>query len=239
MVFQYVKEGPKTGLEKKYDQVKTANSNVEPNISQLDESRNNQALDLNLKPNKYFLEAHKARNLEEMKKQEKENYLQSIDEEGNRIQKIYNTDGFKAVHDPLNLWTKMSPTKLAWKVFYDVEDRDVFLKTLYYPNLKSDDYSNLTSKFSEEYSSLLTKRKLSFFTSLILGSAGLGVCYRFSLKSRTSAFIFLFAFGASFYQLNSMLKSGMKNRLNNYARGVAQSYDEIKYSTVEYGKVNI
>lgn len=238
MVFQYEKEGPKTALEKKYDLTKSINSEIESEFDLKVSKQNNDRLSLDLKPNKYFIEEFKKRRVEEKNQLEKQNFLNTVDDSGNKLVNIYNTNDYKNIHDPLNLWAQSSD-KLGWKVFNNVDDKDIYLRTLYYPFLRTDDYAILVSRFSEEYSSFLYKRRFSFFVSLFAGMFGLATCYRFNFKSRNSIPMFLVLFGSTFYGFSNLLSIRMRSKLNKFAKEIADKYIEIKYTQVEYGNVNI
>jgi hypothetical protein len=125
---------------------------------------------------------------------------------------------------------------LAWKVFNDVDDKEVYMKTLYYPKITSDDLHSLMDKFEEQLKVYNNKIRVSYLLSAgsVLGTWSLAYLYRFKFSS------FLVSTVASFfavhYGLSSLYSKSMKNSLNSYAQDVAKKYPQIKYSTVEYTK---
>ncbi len=125
---------------------------------------------------------------------------------------------------------------MAWKVFNDVDDKEVYMKTLYYPKITSDDLHSLMDKFEEQLKVYNNKIRVSYLLSAgsVLGTWSLAYLYRFKFSS------FLVSTVASFfavhYGLSSLYSKSMKNSLNSYAQDVAKKYPQIKYSTVEYTK---
>jgi hypothetical protein len=125
---------------------------------------------------------------------------------------------------------------LAWKVYGEVEDSNVYLKTLYYPKLTSNDVHFLFDKFEEEYKSLSNKKRFAYIASLgsLFGTWALAYTYKFKFYSflATSAL----AYVATKYTLDKSAHSRMGHNLNNVAEGIAKKYPEIKYSRVQYVK---
>jgi len=125
---------------------------------------------------------------------------------------------------------------LAWKVYNDVDDKDIYLKTLYYPKLTSDDLHSLFDRFEEQLKSYNNTVRISYLVSAgsVLGTWSLAYFYRFKFSS------FLFSTFVSFfavhYGLTSFYSNKMKSSLNFYAHDIAKKYPEIKYSSVQYAK---
>mgnify|MGYP001807930071 CR=1 FL=1 len=125
---------------------------------------------------------------------------------------------------------------LAWKVFRDVEDENVFLKTLYYPRLVTNDYYTLNHFFEEQFKSSANRTRMNYGLSLFSAVGAWGLAYSFKLKRSTFlALTFLTAFGA-FRGLECLNSKNLQNKLNEKAFDVAVKYPEIKFSQVVYTK---
>jgi len=240
MVFQYVHDPQATELERKLEETRKSNdaNYIESSINQCLESPK-QPLSQEIKPSEVMIKAYKERQVKQKEEEAHESFLNSIDEQGHKLKKVYLTEGFIATHDPLGLFSsKGNYEKLAWKVFRDVDDSQHYLKTLYFPKLRTDDYNTLISYFEREQ----RNSKLYSMRNLLLGLAGSGALYygvHSTLKMKTT--ILLSA--ASFYGLYSIFNcfsvKGMNNRLNRKSQEIAKNYPEIKLTNVEFGRINI
>jgi len=125
---------------------------------------------------------------------------------------------------------------LAWKVFNDVDDKEVYLKTLYYPKLTSDDLHALIDNFEEQFKVYNNKVRFSYILSAgsVLGTWSLAYSYRFKFSTFVVSTIASFLIAHT--SLSHLHSKSMKNSLNFYAQEVAKKYPQIKYSSVEYIK---
>lgn len=125
---------------------------------------------------------------------------------------------------------------MAWKVFRDVEDENVFLKTLYFPRLIADDYYVLNHYFSEEYKSLTKKTRLNYGLSMLSAFGAWGFAYSFKLKRSTFLGLTLLSAYGAFRGLEYLNTKNMQKILNEKAYDIAVKYPEIKFSQVVYTK---
>ncbi len=125
---------------------------------------------------------------------------------------------------------------LAWKVFRDVEDENIFLKTLYYPRLVAQDYNNLKHYFESEYKYSTDRRRLNYGLSLLSGFGAWGLSYTFKFKKSTFALLTLVSAVGAFKALESLNTKSLQNKLNGKAFSIATKYPEIKFSKIVYTK---
>lgn len=240
---QYVSAPRVTEVERKLKEIEDCSKdtlkNVIDNFSKKRGDSDSQLLDLNLQPNNYFISEHK-------KRKEKEEQLKSLnknalelDENGYKLENIYYNNSYKRLHDPLNLYASTNNYKsLSWKVYTDVNDSDVFLKTLYYPNLRSDDYNSLISKFTDVYRYNTIFKKMG----IVFGGVSAALFYNASVKKFTftgkTTIVLSGVIGYTVYCIMTMqLSLIIKKTLNNYARhSIAENYPELKITKVEYLK---
>ncbi len=125
---------------------------------------------------------------------------------------------------------------MAWKVFTEVDDSNIYLKTLYYPNLSSSDMHNLLDRFEEEYKTFSNRSRFAYVASFgsLFGTWALAYKYRFKFTSFLGATSI--AYVATKWTLDQFSASRMSKNLNTFASIVAVKYPEIKFSRVEYTK---
>lgn len=242
MVFQYVHDPQATEVERKLDEVRSSKdvSFVADTINSCIAVPEKKRLPDTLEPNKDFLEAHKKRQEKLHQQKQREETLKSIDEEGFKLEKVYNEESFINFHDPLGIYrSKRNFKDLAWRVYNDVEETQSFLKTLYYPEIRSEDYNSLIGLFSNEHRKLGFKKKLNGFVALGGLGSGYVIGNMLRFKARTTVFLSLGAFAGTFCFLNTLLTRNMNKRLNKKAVEISKKYPEIKLTNIEYGKVNI
>lgn len=241
MSFQYVHDPRSTEVERRLESIKKNFSDQEVK-TQINSFRKPERELLNgtIKPNKNFIKAYKERQAREKVEEEHNEYLKNIDEQGFKIEKVYNDNGYHSIHDPLNLYaSKGNYNKLAWKVYNDVDESQAFLKTLYYPEIRKEDYNTLISLFSEEHRKIPTTQKFQALTSLAVFSSGIAVGNLLRFKMRTS-FITGFALaGLSCCLIKSFSTKRMNSRLNSKAIDIAKNYPEIKLLNIKYEKINV
>lgn len=121
-------------------------------------------------------------------------------------------------------------------MFRNVEDENVFLKTLYYPRLVTDDFCALNHYFEEQFKSAANKTRLNYGLSLLSAVGAWGLAYSFKLKRTTFLGLTLLSAYGAFSGLEYLKTSSMQNRLNEKAYDVAVKYPEIKFSQVVYTK---
>lgn len=137
------------------------------------------------------------------------------------------------------MWEKKGNyDELAWKVFNDVDDKNVYLKVLYYPKITSGDFHSLLDLFEQEYSKLNQKKRFGYLLSAGSVLFTWGLAYRYRFKLPTFALTTLASFGLSKVALDSLYHNSMHHALNSYANNLAKNYPEIKYARVEYKKSN-
>ena len=123
---------------------------------------------------------------------------------------------------------------MAWKVYNEVDDSQVYLKVLYYPKLTSDDLHNLLDRFEDEYRSLNHKNRVSYLLSAGSALGTWALAYRYRFKFTTFLLTTAVAFAATKYTLNQFAQSRMTSNLNSSAQSIANNYPQIKFSRVEY-----
>jgi len=241
MVFQYDHAPRATEVERKLNELKehsiTSYNDVLHNTLQPDKS---ERLPLNLKPNQIFINAYKERKAKEDAEANKEAFLDSIDEHGFKLEKIYKNEHFQSLHDPLNLfYSKKNYDDLAWRVFNDVPSDDAYLKTLYYPELRSEDYSALVRKFSDSHLTNGYKIKLSLFSGVAGLVGGFVLSTRLNFKYKTTIFSSLALSYLSYKAMNNFFLSSTKRRLNNFAlTEIAPKYTGLKFASITHGRIN-
>jgi len=125
---------------------------------------------------------------------------------------------------------------LAWKVFRNVEDENIFLKTLYYPRLVTDDYYILNHYFEDQFKQSANRTRLNYGLSLFSTVGAWSLAYSLKLKrSSFFALTLLSAYGA-FKGLEYLNSKSLQNRLNEKAYDIAVKYPEIKFSQIVYTK---
>ena len=150
------------------------------------------------------------------------------------ILQVNNIFSFKLLYKKGVYAKKGNYQDLAWKVFFDVEDQNIFLKTLYYPRLAINDYYILNHFFEEQYKKTATRTRINYGLSLasVLGTWSIA----YSMKFKRSSFIsltLLTAF-ATFKGLEYMGTNSLQRKLNAKACDVSRNYPEIKFSNVVY-----
>lgn len=123
---------------------------------------------------------------------------------------------------------------MAWKVFNDVEDKDLFMKTIYYPKLTEEDLHILMDKFQEQFKKLNNRNRLSYVLSLGSFVGGWALAYRYRFTFGTFILTSIFSFVGAKLALDRYFNNNMIRNLNNYAETIAVKYPEIKYSKVEF-----
>lgn len=239
--FQYNHDPKATEVERKLNDLRSStdkdfvnnqiNSLVAPVVKDL--------IDENTRPNSHFMEAYRNRKAKEENKENFEKYLDSIDENGFKLEKIYNTEDFQRVHDPLKVFsTKKNYKSLAWKVYTDVHESQTFLKTLYYPELRSEDYGKLLGMFAEEHSKLGIKSKLNVLCSLAILVLGFKSLSTANLTPKSSAIMAVASSLGWYLGVEKMICNRMNVRLNKRSFEISQQYPEIKLVNFEYSKIN-
>ncbi len=241
MVFQYDHTPRATEVERKLNELKehSINSYNEILNSTLQPEKT-ESLPLNLKPNHIFINAYKERKAKEDADAKKEDFLDSLDEQGFKLQKVFKNEHFQNLHDPLNLFhSKKNYDDLAWRVFNDVASDEVYLKTLYYPELRSEDYSALVRKFSDSHLTNGYKMKLSLFSGVFGLVGGFVLSTRLNFKYRTAILSSLVLSYFSYRTVNNFFLSSAKRRLNNFASTeIAPKYPGLKFTSITHGRLN-
>lgn len=192
-----------------------------------------------LAPNKDFIEAYKRRELKLNEERKKENFLNSIDEQGHKLEKVYLNKDYIQLHDPLNLYhSKQNYEDLAWKVFRDVDANNVFLKTLYYPLIRSEDYNALIAKFGEIHASSKVFNKFSLLGGVASVGAGYFVSTKLSFKARTAVLLSGLTGVAGYCIVNSIRRSISQSRLNKFAQDISSKYSDVNFTNVEFRRIN-
>lgn len=240
MGFQYDNVPRATEVERKLNELKREGNEYTFNEIQRATTKTvDERLSSSLKPNHRFIEAYNERTKKQEIINKKEEYLNSIDENGHKLEKIYLNKEFLAIHDPLNLYkSKKNYEDLAWKVYQDVDSNNIFLKTLYYPNIRSEDYHSLVSRFSEIHRNQPMFNNISLIiaaSSMFLGYFG---AVKLNLKFKTTLFVSAASLGVGYYSFVLSNRQRIPRMLNKYAINVASKYPEIKFTNVEYGKIN-
>lgn len=125
---------------------------------------------------------------------------------------------------------------MAWKVYRDTKDNEIFLKTLYYPNLALNHYNVLIDNFLNESKSLNRGKRLSYLSALGVFGLTWAFAYRFSLRLPSMVVGTIGGTLASAYLIRKCLTNRSNDRLNSFAKEVAEKYPEIKFSRIEYVK---
>jgi hypothetical protein len=241
MGFQYDTVPRSTEVERKLAELKNLDTKrYNEEIKKSVQVKVKESLNLNLKPNENFIKAHKEREKQKEIEKKKEEFLNSIDEKGYKLEKIYNNQEFIKLHDPLNLYSnKKNYDDLAWKVYNDVNPDDSFLKTLYYPKLRSEDYNSLVSKFSSVHEMNGYRTKFILINSVIGGIAGYFLSSKLNFKYRTTLLITGLSTYSAYSIFNCLFLKKVKRALNNFASSeISPKYDELKFLKVTYGKIN-
>lgn len=241
MGFQYDTVPRSTEVERKLAELKNLDTKrYNEEIKKSVEVKVKESLNLNLKPNENFIKAHKEREKQKEIEKKKEEFLNSIDEKGYKLEKIYNNQEFIKLHDPLNLYSsKKNYDDLGWKVYNDVNPDDSFLKTLYYPKLRSEDYNSLVSKFSSVHEMNGYRTKFIIINSVIGGIAGYFLSSKLNFKYKTTLLITGLSTYSAYSIFNCFFLKKTKRALNNFASSeISPKYDELKFLKVTYGKIN-
>jgi hypothetical protein len=246
MVHQYVHEDRTTGLEMKYNEYKSRiNSNnvsdnqelFQTNLKFLEEKKENKQVKIELNPNKRFIDSFNQRAINQRKEQAQKETQSEYDSNGNRLACVWKDRTFVQTYDPLGLYAKKGNyEELGWKVFRDLEDSNIFMKVLYFPRLKRQDYLDLINNYNENTTNYRRMRNLSY--GLVLGSAALSwsLAYRNNFKFTS---FFLLTGGSFFgvkYLVDRYLLNSLNNNLNRISVPIAERYPEIKYLSIEYVK---
>ena len=123
---------------------------------------------------------------------------------------------------------------LAWKVFRNVDDSDVFMKVLYYPHITKEDYSALTNKFSEEYKKNSSNARFTFITTLGATLFSWYLSSAMRLKMTTFGLLTIGSAATTHCLLKKYYHNKMKNNVNGYAGSIASKYPDIKYLKINY-----
>lgn len=239
--FQYNHDPRATEVERKLNDLKksTDREYVNSQINALVAPVVKKLIDENTSPNSHFIDAYRNRKAKEESREKYEKYLDSIDENGFKLESIYNTQEYQNIHDPLRVFsTKKNYKSLAWKVYTDVHESQVFLKTLYFPNLRSEDYGRLLGFFSDEHSKLGIKKKLNFLCSLAILGFQFQALSRAHMTPKTSALIAVVSSLGWYFGVEKLICNRMNTRLNKKAIDISKQYPELKLVNFEYCKVN-
>jgi hypothetical protein len=121
-------------------------------------------------------------------------------------------------------------------VYNDVDDKNVFLKFLYYPGLTSEDLHGLVDKFEDQLRMFNSKKRLTYAlaSGSVIGTWALAYTYRFKFSS----FLFstVFSFFLVNYGLRNYFSGAMKHNLNSSAEALSTKYPKVKYARVQYTK---
>jgi hypothetical protein len=239
MPHQYVHTPRATEVERKLEELRNSNDSdyINSQINSL-KPKVNESLNQNVKPNENFLKAFKERQVKELSEKKNQEFLESIDEQGHKVEKVYQQEGYLKVHDPLNIYRNQDKTKLAWKVYTDVDQSQLFLKTLYYPELRSEDYNKLVHYFSEEHKHVPTRQKFGIILSLAASGLGYTLGTRFTFKIKTSLLTSVLMFAGVYWMYNSFTKKRTNQRLNKKAVEIAKNYPEIQIENIQFTKIN-
>jgi hypothetical protein len=123
---------------------------------------------------------------------------------------------------------------LAWKVFRNINDNDVFLKVLYYPHITKEDYTALTNKFSEEYKRNSSNSRFTLMTTIGATIFSLYLSSAMRLKLTTFGLITIGSAVSTHYLLKKYYLNKMTNNVNSYASSIANKYSDIKYLIINY-----
>lgn len=247
MVHQYTKEERVTAVQKKYfDNRQKANQKDghSPDQEYINAVHSLQLKKLDeepvresMKPNHRFVNSYNVRELTNIRNKLREQALEHYDESGFRLARIWDNYTFRTTHDPLGIYKKKGNYEdLAWKVFRNLDEKNLYLKTLYYPRLRREDYINLLNLYNEKSANYNRLKWLSY--GLVIGTSGFawGLALRNNL--RFSSFVLLT--GGSFVGLKWLVDRYLLNNLNNNLNRASiqytNKYPEIKYLTVEYVK---
>jgi hypothetical protein len=239
MPHQYVHTPRATEVERKLEELRnsTDSNYIAAQINSLT-PKVKETLNQNIKPNENFIKSFKERQAKESQEKKNLEFLNTIDEQGHRVEKVYQQQGYLKVHDPISIYKSQDPVKLAWKVYTDVEQSQIFLKTLYYPELRSEDYSKLVHLFSEEHKYVPARQKFGVLLSLAAAGLGYSLSTRFSFKVKTSLFTSLLLFSGVYWFYGVFSERTINQRLNKKAVDIAKNYPEIQIENIQYTKIN-
>ena len=239
MPHQYVHTPRATEVERKLEELRNSND-LDYINAQINSIKGpvKQTLNQNIKPNENFIKAHKLRQEKELKEKKNQEFLESIDEQGHRVEKVYLQQGYLKVHDPLNIYRAQDSSKLAWKVYTDVDQSQLFLKTLYYPELRSEDYNKLVHIFSEEHKHVPSRQKFGIILSLAAAGLGYSLGSRFAFKVKTSIFTSVLLFAGVYWLNSSYSACRINKRLNKKSVEIAKKYPEIQIENIQFTKIN-
>ncbi len=247
MVHQYAHEEDRiSGFQRKYNEYKSkTNSDTvidnqelyETSLKFLEEKKENKPVKIELYPNQRFIDSFNQRVINERKEQKQKELSSEFDSNGNRLACVWKNRSFVQTYDPIGLFAKKGNyEELAWKVFRDLEDNNIFMKVLYFPRLKREDYLDLIHFYNENTTIYRRNKNLSY--GLVLGTAAISwsLAYRNNFKFTS----FLLLTGGSFfgikYFFDRYLLNSLNNNLNKLSMPIAARYPEIKYLSVEYVK---
>jgi len=243
MAHQYNDNSPKTGFELKY----------EKELSQVHEEFDQKKLQYNTvprneiiktpdimeymeknQPNKAFVKAYNERVIEETLIQQREILKDKYDRNGNLLSFFWEDEQFKKIHDPLNIYKKKGNYKdLAWKVFRNVDDDDIFLKVFYYPELTQSDYTSLINLYNDHNKRYLFHKRMTYLSVFGASIVGWGVAYTKRFKFAGFLGTTIGTFLVSKFLLDRMNFNSLKSNLNKCAVKFAETYPEVKFSKVE------
>lgn len=244
---QYVSEDERiTGLQRKYNEYKTRiDSNTtknnqelfETNLKFLEEKNKNKPVTIEMNPNQKFIESYNQRVIKERNENATNEILSEYDSSGNRLACVWKNRSFVQTYDPIGLFAKKGNYEsLAWKVFRDLEDNNIFMKVLYFPKLTRDDYLSLIRIYDENTTNYRRMKNLSY--GLVLGTAAFSwtLAYRNNFKFANFVLLTGGSFFAIKYLLDRYLLNSLNRTLNNKSIPFAERYPEIKYLSIEYVK---
>lgn len=238
---QYVSAPRATEVERRLEELKNQPQDiVRSEFDKILKKPVKETLSPNLKPNQEFINAFNKRKAEEDQNKQKDEFLDSIDNQGYKLEKIYLNKHYQKIHDPLQLYAHYENyDDLAWKVYQDIDDNNTYLKALYYPNLRTEDYHDLISRFSESYKYTGFNNRFAFLVGVGSGIGGFLLSNKFRLTARSTIFSTLALSFTGFYLYNENAKKTLRSRLNSYAlEKVIPKYPEIKITQLQYKSLN-
>ena len=95
MPHQYVHTPRATEVERKLEELRNSND-LEFISAQINSIKApvKETINQNIKPNENFIKAYKARQAKEQNEKKTQEFLESIDEQGHRVEKVYQQQGF-------------------------------------------------------------------------------------------------------------------------------------------------
>ena len=246
MAHQYADNSSKTGFERKYEKAlentkeefdqKKLQYNTVPRQDKIETPDILEFMQKN-RPNKSFTQAYNERAVEEEEAFKREALKEKYDKNGNLLSYFWEDDNFKTIHDPLNIYKKKNNyDDLAWKVFRNVDDEDIFLKTLYYPRISDSDHKALINIYNDYHKQYNFRRRLAYLSIIGASIAGWGFAYARRLKFVGFLGTTLGIFFGSKLLLDRVNFNSLKSNLNNSSTKFAEKYPAIKFSKVKLVK---